>query len=204
MHITSTASLIITGTYVLRYTILRSTSVLPTTTYFNTTLPGTVDVDHVVPGTSTVLPVTYNTVLQYVLRRTVLLLGWNFTRSFPLTMTYRPANSGLSKYVLSMLDDEDRNIQYAKAIAECVSTFTAREGRKPRVLDVGVGTGLLSAICLEAGVEHVTSVDVNITMVHMASRHLRELDPSRRRFKVVHVEPGKLPFEAKVRLKTRA
>eukprot|EP00966_Prymnesium_polylepis_P157400 3637629-Prymnesium_polylepis.1 len=92
--------------------------------------------------------------------------------------TYRPADHGLSKYFLSMLDDEDRNVKYAEAINRCVRCFEVREGYAPSVLDVGVGTGLLSAICLEAGVKHVTAVDVNETMVNLASRNLRELDPS--------------------------
>ena len=98
-----------------------------------------------------------------------------------------------------MLDDQDRNVKYAEAIKRCVDCFATREGRMPRVLDVGVGTGLLSAICLEAGVEHVTAVDVNETMANLASRNLRELDPSRRRHQVVLVEPGKMPFEEDVR-----
>lgn len=113
--------------------------------------------------------------------------------------SYRPADNGLSKYFLSMLDDQDRNLKYAEAIKRCVDCFATREGRMPRVLDVGVGTGLLSAICLEAGVEHVTAVDVNETMANLASRNLRELDPSRRRHQVVLVEPGKMPFEEEVR-----
>ena len=33
---------------------------------------------------------------------------------------------------------------------------------------------MLSALCLEAGCEHVTGVDVNMTMVSLASTHLGE------------------------------
>ena len=45
---------------------------------------------------------------------------------------------------------------------------------------------MLSAICLEEGVEHVTAVDVNETMVNLAARNLRELDPSRKRHQGLH------------------
>ena len=102
--------------------------------------------------------------------------------------TYRPAESGLAKYdhsrctmghgkpydpnphwavpacryFFAMLDDRDRNARYNEAIRACIDDFN-RENPElggPRVLDVGVGTGFLSACCLLAGAKHVTGVDV--------------------------------------------
>lgn len=66
------------------------------------------------------------------------------------------------------------------------------QGRAPRVLDVGVGTGMLSAICLLHGAAHVVAVDVNSTMAKIADANLRELEGgSRQRFAVVVVPKGK-------------
>ena len=103
--------------------------------------------------------------------------------------TYRPAESGLAKYdhsrctlcvtagpcdraltlplpacryFFAMLDDRDRNARYNEAIRACIDDFNRENPGLggPRVLDVGVGTGFLSACCLLAGAKHVTGVDV--------------------------------------------
>ena len=66
------------------------------------------------------------------------------------------------RYFFAMLDDRDRNARYNEAIRACIDDFN-RENPElggPRVLDVGVGTGFLSACCLLAGAKHVTGVDV--------------------------------------------
>ena len=69
---------------------------------------------------------------------------------------YKPASEGLSKYFMCMLDDEDRNSKYRAGIAACFAEFAAENGGEmPTVLDIGVGTGMLSALCLEAGAKHV-------------------------------------------------
>ena len=107
--------------------------------------------------------------------------------------TYTPASAGLGKYFFAMLDDGDRNRQYAHAIQRCIAAFKTEQGRAPRVLDVGVGTGLLSALCLLHGCEHVTGVDTNESMVSLAGHHLKELDPRCRRHRVRHVLPNKPP-----------
>jgi len=61
-----------------------------------------------------------------------------------------------------MLDDRDRNARYNEAIRACIDDFNHENPGLggPRVLDVGVGTGFLSACCLLAGAKHVTGVDV--------------------------------------------
>jgi hypothetical protein len=104
--------------------------------------------------------------------------------------TYNPAEHGLAKYFLSMLDDKDRNVKYGEAIEKCIKEFETKEQRKPRVLDIGIGTGMLSSLCLLHGAAHVTGVDVNSTMVGLARASLKALDPGGKRHKVLLVRPG--------------
>ena len=44
--------------------------------------------------------------------------------------SYTPADSGLPKYFLPMLDDADRNATYGEAIKRCIAEFKAAEGRE--------------------------------------------------------------------------
>eukprot|EP00900_Chrysochromulina_parva_P022874 jgi/Chrpa1/521/Chrysochromulina_OHIO_Genome00012396-RA len=104
--------------------------------------------------------------------------------------TYNPAEHGFAKYFLSMLDDKDRNVKYGEAIEKCIKEFETKEQRKPRVLDIGIGTGMLSSLCLLHGAAHVTGVDVNSTMVGLARASLKALDPGSKRHKVLLVRPG--------------
>lgn len=103
---------------------------------------------------------------------------------------YDPADSGLAKYFLAMLDDADRNHKYGLGIKACIDEFNRVEGRAPTVLDIGVGTGMLSGLCLVHGAKHVTAVDVNSTMTALAKAALREADPSGKRFRVKLVQKG--------------
>lgn len=105
-------------------------------------------------------------------------------------MSYNPAQGGFAKYFFSMLDDADRNFQYGLAIKACIEEFIATEKRAPRVLDVGIGTGMLSALCIEHGAAHVTGVDVNPTMTALAKDTLSEVDPSGKKWTVKLVKPG--------------
>src|SRR4051794_2551446 len=50
-----------------------------------------------------------------------------------------------------MLRDGWRNAAYGNAIRAAVGAFVAAEKRRPVVLDVGCGTGLLSLMAAEAG-----------------------------------------------------
>lgn len=69
----------------------------------------------------------------------------------------------MQKYFTDMLLDSDRMARYCEGIFACVSSFKNAEGRDPTVLDVGCGTGLLTACALVSGAAHVISVDVNPT-----------------------------------------
>ena len=85
---------------------------------------------------------------------------------------YQPADAGFASYFLSMLSDADRNDAYERAIEACIGDFEAAEGRAPRVLDLGCGTGLLTAYCLKHGAASVVAVDTNQTMVNLCRRAL--------------------------------
>ena len=85
---------------------------------------------------------------------------------------YTPLSSGLPSYFLPMLNDTSRNALYKASITSTISSFIRSRGRRPRVLDLGCGTGLLSSYALDAGASHVTAVDVNSTMCLLARRSL--------------------------------
>ena len=103
---------------------------------------------------------------------------------------YDPADSGLAKYFLAMLDDADRNRQYSEGIRCCIGEFIRVEKRAPTVLDVGVGTGMLSGLCILHGAKHVTGVDVNGTMTALAKEALKVADPTGKKFRVKLVQKG--------------
>ena len=67
-----------------------------------------------------------------------------------------------------MLHDADRNRSYEVAIRECIEEFIETEGYAPTVLDVGCGTGMLTAIALGTSAARVIALDVNETMVELA------------------------------------
>ena len=62
--------------------------------------------------------------------------------------SYDPADSGLAKYFLAMLDDADRNNQYSKAIKACIDEFKANnKGKAPTVLDIKASVPACLAAC---------------------------------------------------------
>ncbi len=107
-----------------------------------------------------------------------------------MSSSYKPARADMPMYFMSMLDDRDRNARYSEAIAQCIADFRLEQGRAPRVLDIGVGTGMLSCFCLLHGCEHVTSIDVNPVMIALAGETLRSVDPSGARHTLALVEKG--------------
>ena len=98
---------------------------------------------------------------------------------------YEPAEDGLPAYFFAMLDDADRNEQFRIAICRAIAAFKAQQGRAPRVLDFGCGTGMLSAFALRAGAAHVTALDVNKVICEVCEHSLStEFDSAN--FLVVH------------------
>jgi len=86
-------------------------------------------------------------------------------------------SAGLPSYFEPMMRDLDRATKYADAIAKEVGRFKAEQGRWPVVLDIGCGSGLLTALALRAGASAVLAYDVNPTMAtFLASQTLAEED----------------------------
>jgi predicted RNA methylase len=77
-----------------------------------------------------------------------------------------------------MLGDVDRNLAYRDAIAQVMAEFRAEQRRAPRVLDLGAGTGLLTAIALWEGAEHVTAVEANSTTLKLLKQQLKSNFPT--------------------------
>jgi hypothetical protein len=74
---------------------------------------------------------------------------------------YTPAPSGFPTYFAGMVQDVQRNLQYEAAIHETIQDFQREQKRRPRVLDLGSGLGLLSMMCLRHGAAHVTLLEAN-------------------------------------------
>lgn len=84
------------------------------------------------------------------------------------------ASRGFSAYFWSMLADVPRAAQYARAISAMCDAFVEREGRKPVVLDIGCGTGMLSILAAQTDkVARVYGVDVNRDVVRLATANAK-------------------------------
>lgn len=68
----------------------------------------------------------------------------------------------------SMLSDHNRNDVYDVAIKKCIDNFIEKEGRKPIVLDIGTGTGLLAMLACKNGAGHVIGCEMFDTMATIA------------------------------------
>jgi hypothetical protein len=92
---------------------------------------------------------------------------------------YQPAvGDQLPSYFYSMLDDVDRTMQYSKAIQECLAHVPVNN---PWVIDVGVGTGLLSGLVLFHDPNAiVVGVDVNEAALDSARQVMNDLGFSNR------------------------
>ena len=90
---------------------------------------------------------------------------------------YRPADGNrLPAYFYAMLDDADRSLMYFKAIAACVDDLRRLNKQRPIVVvDVGMGTGFLSACALMAGADFVIGVDVNAAAKVAAESAIRNI-----------------------------
>ena len=99
---------------------------------------------------------------------------------------YQPADAGFASYFLAMLADQDRNVQYGRAIQACIAAFKEKERRAPVVLDLGCGTGLLTRLALLHGAQKVVGVDTNKTMVSLATRALKAAGVSSESYELFH------------------
>ena len=70
----------------------------------------------------------------------------------------------------SMMHDTVRNDVYEKAIAMNIAYFTKQVQRKPIVLDIGAGTGLLSMMAKKSGAEQVVGCEMFPTMASVAEK----------------------------------
>lgn len=94
-------------------------------------------------------------------------------------MDYEPASgTELPSYFYAMLDDVDRALQYMRAINACIRDLRQALPDKDYpivVVDVGVGTGMLSAFALLAGADVVIGVDVNLTAINAAEAAIKAI-----------------------------
>ena len=87
--------------------------------------------------------------------------------------SYDPGDGDIQQYFVDMLFDSDRNAQYARAIKRVIEDFKKdNEGKAPVVLDVGVGTGYLTACACVSGAEKVISVDVSKIHIRKLKKRL--------------------------------
>lgn len=95
--------------------------------------------------------------------------------------TYKPVSGDmLPSYFYSMLDDIDRTLKYSEAINLCLQELS-KHVQNIIVVDVGCGTGLLSALCLHHGANldgvnvNVVGVDVNAAALRSAKNAMHNL-----------------------------
>ena len=84
-----------------------------------------------------------------------------------------PASADVPSYMIPMLNDSDRNTAYEAAIRETLERFQKEQGRAPRVLDLGAGTGLLTLIALKHGAAHVTALEANETVQGISAEQIQ-------------------------------
>lgn len=107
-------------------------------------------------------------------------LTWNQIDSKDKTLKNVMGMSQMS----SMLKDKQRNEVYNEAITsiyfrdicclECIHDFIAKYNRKPYVLDIGCGTGLLSMQAARAGAEKVYGCEMFASWCEAAKENVKE------------------------------
>lgn len=77
-------------------------------------------------------------------------------------------------YFPHMLCDRDRDVKMEEAIAGCIKSFKEQQGRSPRVLDVGAGTGVLSIYAAMHGASEVAAIEGNHSRAAIARKNVRK------------------------------
>ena len=101
-------------------------------------------------------------------------------KKYRMCPVYRPADGDqIPSYFYSMLDDIDRTLKYANAIQNCLEKIPDPPSPGPPfpiVIDVGVGTGLLSSLVLHFKRNAIVfGVDVNKSALDSANKTMKEL-----------------------------
>jgi predicted RNA methylase len=96
----------------------------------------------------------------------------------PSDAAFVPASADLPSYFIPMLSDIERNRCYERAIQQSIASFVTAEGRAPRVLDVGAGTGMLSAMALKHGAACVMALEANETIAALGEAQLEASFPN--------------------------
>ena len=104
----------------------------------------------------------------------------------------------LPQYFMSMLSDVDRARRYHEALASCLAEWRRKHAGDPVVLDLGVGTGLLTYLVLSLDARaRVLAVDTNRSALALASSLIaREHPEFLDRVSFLQTQPGKVPAEA--------
>ena len=104
----------------------------------------------------------------------------------------------LPQYFMSMLSDVDRARRYHEALASCLEEWRRKHAGDPVVLDLGVGTGLLTYLVLSIDARaRVLAVDTNRSALTLASSLIaREHPEFLNRVRFVQTSSGKVPAEA--------
>jgi hypothetical protein len=104
----------------------------------------------------------------------------------------------LPQYFMSMLSDVDRARRYHEALASCLSEWRRKHAGDPVVLDLGVGTGLLTYLVLSLDTRaRVLAVDTNRSALALASSLIaREHPELLDRVSFLQAHAGKVPAEA--------
>ena len=92
-------------------------------------------------------------------------------------MAHVPRPAGVLPNIMVTLNDTDFNKRMAEGIEEMIDIFKTRVGRAPTVLVIGAGSGIVPIMALEAGAAHVTGLEANADMAHVAQHQIAEAFP---------------------------